>query len=381
MIQRRAGAQPQEHRPRAAPRPAHRLHRAVRFGQVVAGLRHHLRRGPAPLRRVAVRVRPPVPGPDGQAGRRLHRGSVAGDLDRPEVGVSRNPRSTVGHHHRDLRLPAPALRPHRRSPHCPETGEVLEPPDAAADRRPGARAARGHPLPGARAGGAGSQGRVRHAARRAGRRGLHPGPGRRRESTSTLAGTGGLGGEGCAWPATSSTPSRWSSTGWCAARASSAGSPTRWRPLCASPRGTARSRSSPATTTSASRAAGCSLRAGLRPRAPQLLVQLPLRRVPRVRRSRHPLPGRPRAGGPRPRRARLADGCDRAVVGVRGEYFQRVLAAVGEEYGFSTGTPWKKLTKAQQKVVLHGRAASSVLVRVPEPLRPHALVQRPATRA
>ena len=58
-------------------------------------------------------VRPPVPRPDGQARRRLHRGPVAGHLDRPEVGVAQ-PAVDGRHDHRDLRLPPPALRPHRR---------------------------------------------------------------------------------------------------------------------------------------------------------------------------------------------------------------------------------------------------------------------------
>jgi excinuclease ABC subunit A len=40
--------------------------------------------------------------------------------------------------------------------------------------------------------------------------------------------------------------------------------------------------------------------------------------------------------------------------GFRGEYFKRVLQAVGDEYGFSTATPWRKLKAAQRKVVLHG---------------------------
>ncbi len=49
--------------------------------------------------------------------------------------------------------------------------------------------------------------------------------------------------------------------------------------------------------------------------------------------------------------------------GYRGEYFNRVLDAVGDEYGFSVETPWKKLTKAQQKVVLYGAGKDQVLVR------------------
>ncbi len=106
------GAQPPRRRPRAAPRPADRVHRAVGLGQVVARVRHHLRRGPASLRRVAVGLRPSVPRPDGQARRRRHRGAVAGDLDRPEVRVAQPPVHRR-HGHRDLRLPASAVRPGR----------------------------------------------------------------------------------------------------------------------------------------------------------------------------------------------------------------------------------------------------------------------------
>ena len=158
-------------------RQAHRLHRAVRLGQVVARVRHDLRRGPAALRRVAVGLRPPVPRPDGQARRRLHRGPVAGDLDRPEVGITQ-PSLDRRHDHRGLRLPAAALRPHRRAA-LPERHHPARAPDTAADRRSGAAAARGHPVPGAGARGPRPQGRLRHAARRPGRAGLRAGPGRR----------------------------------------------------------------------------------------------------------------------------------------------------------------------------------------------------------
>ena len=53
------------------PGPAGDCHGRQRFGQVVARLRHHLRRRAAPLCRVAVGLRPPVPRADGEAGRRL----------------------------------------------------------------------------------------------------------------------------------------------------------------------------------------------------------------------------------------------------------------------------------------------------------------------
>jgi excinuclease ABC subunit A len=59
----------------------------------------------------------------------------------------------------------------------------------------------------------------------------------------------------------------------------------------------------------------------------------------------------------------IRDGAIAPWSGYRGEYFNRVLDAVGEEYGFSVATPWKKLTKAQQKVVLFGAGKSQVLVR------------------
>ena len=69
-------------------RQARRDHRPLRLRQVVAGLRHDLRRGPAAVCRVAVGLRAAVPGPDGEARRRLHRGPLAGDLDRPEGRVA-----------------------------------------------------------------------------------------------------------------------------------------------------------------------------------------------------------------------------------------------------------------------------------------------------
>ena len=49
--------------------------------------------------------------------------------------------------------------------------------------------------------------------------------------------------------------------------------------------------------------------------------------------------------------------------GFRGEYFKRVLVAVGNEYGFSSDTPWKKLKAAAKKVVLFGTGDKQVTVR------------------
>jgi excinuclease ABC subunit A len=48
--------------------------------------------------------------------------------------------------------------------------------------------------------------------------------------------------------------------------------------------------------------------------------------------------------------------------GARSEWFQRVLSAVADAYGFRTSTPWAKLKKAEQKVVLYGTGSKPVTV-------------------
>ena len=58
-----------------------------------------------------------------------------------------------------------------------------------------------------------------------------------------------------------------------------------------------------------------------------------------------------------------------------------MLDAVGDEYGFSIATPWKKLTKAQKKVVLYGAGKKQVHGPVQEPVRAQALVHDRGTRA
>ena len=201
--------------PRPAPGQADRLHRSLGVGEVVPGLRHHLRRGAAPLRRIPLGLRPAVPGPDGQARRRFHRGALARHLHRPEVGLPQ-PAFDRRHHHRGLRLPAAALCPHR-PPALPELRPARGAPDAPADRRPGARAPRGHEVPGAGPGRPGPQGRVQHPARRSGQAGLLPGPGGRHPGRAARSGPRSR------WPVTRSTPSRWWSTAWSGATGSASG--------------------------------------------------------------------------------------------------------------------------------------------------------------
>ena len=177
-----ARAQPQGHHPRAAARRPDRHHRALRVREVEPCLRHDLCRGPAPLRRVAVGLRPPVPGPDGQARRRLDRGALAGDLDRPEDDLA-EPALHGRDGHGDLRLPAPAVGPDR-PPALPQLRGADRRPVGRADRRPRDDARRGHALHGARAGRARPQGRVQGPARGAARRGLHAREDRRRAAAA-----------------------------------------------------------------------------------------------------------------------------------------------------------------------------------------------------
>src|SRR5439155_23923488 len=112
----------------------------------------------------AVAVRPPVPGPDGEARRRLHRGALARDLDRPEVDQP-EPALDGGHDYRGLRLPAGPVRAGGASP-LPELRPPDRPAEPRADRRPDPRAPGGHEVPGPRTGRTGPQGGVRAAAGR-----------------------------------------------------------------------------------------------------------------------------------------------------------------------------------------------------------------------
>ena len=74
---RRPRTQPQGRHGRVPARPSRGHHRALRQRQEQPRVRHDLRRGPASLRREPERLRPPVPGPDGEAGRRPDRRAVA----------------------------------------------------------------------------------------------------------------------------------------------------------------------------------------------------------------------------------------------------------------------------------------------------------------
>ena len=165
-----AHPQPEGPEPRAAARAADRGHGPVRLGQVLAHLRHALRRGAAALRRVPVRLRAPVPRHHGQARRRQYRGPFPRDRDRAEGELAQS--ALDGRHrHRGLRLPAPAVRARRHSA-LSGARHRSHRADGESDGRPGAQAPRGHPRGAARAIAHRAQGRAPRAAAGPGGAGL-----------------------------------------------------------------------------------------------------------------------------------------------------------------------------------------------------------------
>ena len=86
----------------------------VGLRQVLARLRHHLCRGPAPLCRIAVGLCAPVPGDDAEARRRPDRRAVAGHFHRAEDDLEKSALDRR-HRDRDLRLHAAAVGPRRRA--------------------------------------------------------------------------------------------------------------------------------------------------------------------------------------------------------------------------------------------------------------------------
>ena len=174
-------------------------------------------------------------------------GLSPGGLDRPEVHVEEPPLHRR-HHHRGLRLPPPPLRPDR-PPALPDLWRPDRAADPPADRRPRADPRGGPAVPGAGPGDPRPQGGVHRALPPAPGAGLLPGPGQRRDPTSSTPRR----------PSTSrrSTRSRSWSTGSRSSRRPSAGSPTRWRPRwasragwCCSTSSTSRRRTPPASSSS-----------------------------------------------------------------------------------------------------------------------------------
>src|SRR5437867_4146908 len=108
----RPAAQSQGDHCRAAARRPHRRHRAVGVGQEHAGVRYSLRRGPAPLHRVALDVCEAVPRADAQTAGRCDRGDFSGGRHRAEEPYDEQPLDGR-HGHGDLRFPAAPVGAHR----------------------------------------------------------------------------------------------------------------------------------------------------------------------------------------------------------------------------------------------------------------------------
>ncbi len=119
---RRTTAQPEERRSRHPHRRDDGRHRTERLGQIQPGVRHAVRRGPAPLRRNLQRLRAPVPRSHGSARGGPCRRRAAGDRDRsdqPGAQLALDRR----HDDRAERSPEAAVR---------ARGRVVRPPDRQA---------------------------------------------------------------------------------------------------------------------------------------------------------------------------------------------------------------------------------------------------------
>ena len=307
-----------------------------------------------------------------------------GQMDKPDVdfieglspAISIDQKSAVAqppldgrHHHRGLRLPPAAVRPHRRAP-LPRVRRRRHPPDAPADRRPRPRAARGHPLPGAGAGRAGPQGHLRDAARRPRRPGLRPGPGRRRPRRARRRRDRRPGPLRAAHDRGRRRPPR-------AARGHRAPAHRLARDGAAAGRGRGRGRDRrPRRREARRRRRDAHLhpapRLPERPRqlrgagAPQLLVQLALRRLRALRRPRHPLRGRPRAGRARTPTSSIDEGAIAPWAGGHSQYFQRLVESACARRRASPPTRRGQTLPAEgaARSLLHGKAGTAkVLVK------------------
>ena len=280
-----------------------------------------------------------------------------GQMDKPDVdfidglspavsidqkATSRNPRSTVGtitEVYDYLRL----LFARVGQPHCPSCGQPIAAADPAADRRPAPRAAGGHPVPGAGAGGPRAQGRVLRPVPPSCRPRASPGPRRRRRP--------------CRSPSAPTLKKQEKHTIEVVVDrlAVKASAKRRLTDSVETALGLAggvvllefvdRDPADPERERLFSEHLAClnddlSLRGA---RAAVVLVQLPVRRLPAVHRPRHPHGGRPRADRARPDLS-LADG---AIAPWARRPQHRVLrpAAVRARRGvrFRSTTPWEDL--------------------------------------
>ena len=211
---RRQGAQPQERLARHPEEEAGGVHRRLGLRQELARVRHALRRGPAPLRREPLRLRPAVPRADGEAASTTRIRGLSPTISIEQKAASNNPRSTVGtitEVHDYLRVLYAAHRRAALPQLRPQGGQA----ERAADRRRDPASCRAGtkllllaPLV------AEPQGRAQGAARRARRSAASPARASTARSASSRSASSST--------RSPSTTSSWSSTGWCSSRTSRA---------------------------------------------------------------------------------------------------------------------------------------------------------------
>ena len=347
-------------------RQAGRLHRPVGLGQVVARVRHDLRRGAAPLRRVAVGVRAPVPRADGEARRRLHRGAVAGDLDRPEG-------------HRRATRARPSARSPRSTTTCACCSRASAMPHCPNARQSDRRSRRSQQIvdrilalpEGTRilvlgAGRARPQGRVPAASSRtSGKAGFVARARRRRASATSSEDDHAR--QDTKKHTIEVVVDRLVVRRGAKRRPSDRGSPTRVETALrlgegvalvaiVDGEGEAETARSPSTSPARRRLLD------RRDRAAQLLVQPPARRVPDVHRPRHASSRSiPSWSSPNPRLSleRRRDRCRGASRAARRSTAWRCSTAVAKQYEFSLDTPWQDAAEegARRDPVRHRRSA------------------------
>ena len=262
-----------------------------------------------------------------------------------------------------------------RPPALPDLRRADLQADAAADRRPHPRDARGHPLPGARAGDPRAQGRVRRPARRPAVEGLRPGPGRRHRVPADRPAEAEEAGE--AHHRGGRRPAVGAPVEQAAHHRLDRDRPrTRRRRRRAGLRRSRRGRPAPrAALLRATRLPQRPPAGHRRARAAVVLVQLALRRVPGLHRPRHPQGGRPGTRRPRPR-AQPGRGRGHAVVD---RPDQRVLPAAAAGRRRHPRLRHRRPVGVAAGARAEGGAARAVRAgarQLPQPLRPRPLLLR-----
>ena len=130
----RAGEQPQGRQRRDPEAPADGVHRRLRLGQELAGVRHHRRRVAADDQRDLQRVRAGLHAEPGPPGGRPARGPDDGDHRRPGAD-GRQPPLHGRHRHRRQRDAADPVQPARRAVRRAADGLLLQRPHAQGERR------------------------------------------------------------------------------------------------------------------------------------------------------------------------------------------------------------------------------------------------------